>query len=586
RIHGYTAEQIVGRHFSAFYPQESNDAGWPMHELEVASRVGRFEDEGWRIRKDGSRYLANVVITALYDDEGSVAGFSKVSRDLTEQRRQEQLLRESEERFRMLVENVKDYALFMLTPEGNVASWNAGAEAIKGYRADEIIGRHFSTFYPPDAIARHWPEHELRMARTTGRFEDEGYRIRKDGSRFWANVVITALFDDKGRLRGFSKLTRDLTMRKQVEELQRTERRMNEFLAMLAHELRNPLAPIQSALDVVERKPDDKATAAWARAIIQRQADQLSRLVDDLLDVSRITRGKITLRREPVDVKATITQVVESMRPTIEERRHTVLIQAPDSPIVIEADPARVSQVLSNIFNNAIKYTSDGGRITVTASISDNFATIAIIDSGIGMSPDLVPRVFDLFVQGERGLDRREGGLGVGLTIAKRLTELQGGAMSAASPGPGLGSRFTIDLPLMRVETATVAEHSDGAGRVVADAKRVLVVDDNRDAADSLAALIDVLGHEATVFNDGRDALAAAAARLPDVVLLDIGLPGMDGFEVARRIRSSPATQGVRLIACTGYGREDDVRRIEEAGFDGYLIKPVSAAQLEKLLAD
>jgi len=491
-----------------------------------------------------------------------------------------------DEMFRLLVENVRDYAIFMLDPAGNVASWNPGAEHIKGYAREEILGKHFSIFYTPDAISRHWPQHELTVALDQGRFEDEGWRLRKDGTPFWANVVITPVYDRKRQLRGFAKITRDLTARRKAEELQRTERRMNEFLAMLAHELRNPLAPIQSALDVVERKPDDKETAAWARAIIQRQADQLSRLVDDLLDVSRITRGKITLRREPVDVKATITQVVESMRPTIEERRHTVLIQVPDTPVLVEADPARVAQVLSNIFGNAIKYTPDGGRITVTASISDNFASIAIIDSGIGMSADLVPRVFDLFVQGERGLDRREGGLGVGLTIAKRLTELQGGTMSAASPGPGLGSRFTIDLPLMHPEHVPSAPSTSTGGKTVANAKRVLIVDDNRDAADSLATLIDLLGHEATVLNDGMEALASATARPPDIVLLDIGLPGMDGFEVARRMRNIQEMQNTRLIACTGYGREDDVRRIEEAGFNGHLIKPVSAAQLEKLLAD
>ncbi len=491
----------------------------------------------------------------------------------------------NDELFRLLVENVRDYAIFMLDPRGHVATWNVGAQHIKGYLREEIVGKHFSVFYTADAIARHWPQHELTVALEQGRFEDEGWRLRKDGSAFWANVVITPVYDEKQRLRGFAKITRDLTARRKTEELQRTERRMNEFLAMLAHELRNPLAPIQSALDVVERKPDDPATAAWARGIIQRQADQLSRLVDDLLDVSRITRGKVTLRREPVDVKATINQVVEAMRPTIEERRHTIKIEVPSEPLVIEADPTRVAQVLSNIFGNAVKYTPDGGRITVRASISDAFASIAIVDSGIGMSADLVPRVFDLFVQGERGLDRREGGLGVGLTIAKRLTELQGGTLSAASPGAGLGSRFTIELPLIRLDHASRNSNESTGGVVMQNRKHVLVVDDNRDAAESLAALIELLGHQATVLHDGHDALAIAISHAPDLILLDIGLPGIDGYEVARRLRGTRETESIRLIACTGYGREDDVRRIEEAGFDGHLVKPVSAAQLEAMLA-
>jgi len=486
--------------------------------------------------------------------------------------------------FRLLVENVRDYAIFMLDPQGNVASWNPGAQHIKGYARDEIVGRHFSVFYTPDAVARHWPQHELAVALDQGRFEDEGWRVRKDGSTFWANVVITPMYDDQRRLHGFAKITRDLTARRKAEELQRTERRMNEFLAMLAHELRNPLAPIQSAIEVVERKPDDPETAAWARAVIQRQTDQLARLVDDLLDVSRITRGKIKLRREPVDVKTTINEVVQALRPVIDERRHKVSIRQSNGPIVVEADPTRVAQVLSNIIGNALKYTPDGGRIAISIALSDNFAQIAVVDNGIGMSADLVPRVFDLFVQGERGLDRREGGLGVGLTIAKRLTELQGGTLAATSPGPGLGSRFTIELPLVRTahETALPAGAIDG---VPVRSKRVLIVDDNRDAADSLAALIELLGHEATVLHDGRDAIAMVAARTPEIILLDIGLPGMDGFEVARRLHGRREMQGVRLIACTGYGREDDLRRIEEAGFDGHLVKPVSAAQLEQVLA-
>jgi PAS domain S-box-containing protein len=490
-----------------------------------------------------------------------------------------------DEMFRLLVENVRDYAIFMLDPRGHVASWNSGAQHIKGYSKEEIVGRHFSVFYTPDAVGRHWPQHELVLALQQGRFEDEGWRLRKDGSAFWANVVITPIYDYERRLRGYAKITRDLTARRKAEELQRTERRMNEFLAMLAHELRNPLAPIQSALDVVARKPNDVVTAAWARDIIQRQTEQLSRLVDDLLDVSRITRGKVSLRREPVDVQATITHVVESLRPMLQDRRHTIDIGVPQEPLFIEADEARVAQILSNIVGNAIKYTPEGGRIGITVTVADDFVSLAVTDSGIGMSADLVPRVFDLFVQGERGLDRREGGLGVGLTIAKRLTELQGGTLSAASAGPGLGSRFSIELPQMR--PARTPHPPSGVTRIDAPAtgRRVLIVDDNRDAAESLAALIELLGHEATVLYDGREALGVATARPPDVILLDIGLPGIDGFEVAQRLRDNPGRKNVRVIACTGYGREEDMRRAEDAGFDGHLVKPITAAQLEELLA-
>ena len=239
-----------------------------------------------------------------------------------------------DEMFRLLVENVRDYAIFLLDPQGHVVTWNAGAEHIKGYTKSEIIGRHFSVFYPPEANARQWPDHELRVAREQGRFEDEGWRIRKDGTVFWANVVITPIYDGRHRLCAFAKITRDLTVRRKVNELQRSERRMNEFLAMLAHELRNPLSPIQSALDVAERKPDDPATTAWAHEIIQRQTQHLSRLVDDLVDVSRITRGKVSVRAEPVELKATIALVLESLRTTISERAHTVEVTAPEHAAV------------------------------------------------------------------------------------------------------------------------------------------------------------------------------------------------------------------------------------------------------------
>ena len=495
-----------------------------------------------------------------------------------------------DEMFRLLVENVRDYAIFMLDPNGIVASWNTGAQHIKGYTREEIVGKHFSTVYTPDAIARRWPQHELAVARDQGRFEDEGWRLRKDGTTFWANVVITPVYDEKRELRGFAKITRDLTTRRKVEELQRTERQMNEFLGMLAHELRNPLAPIRNALDIAARKADDLETAAWARGIIDRQTEHLSRLVDDLLDVSRITRGQVKLRRQPTDLGATIAHVVDAFTPAAAERRHTIAVTAPSAPLTAAADPTRVAQILSNVLGNAIKYTPDGGHINVDAKAANEMASIAVTDTGIGMAADLVPRIFDLFVQGERGLDRREGGLGVGLTIARRLTEMLGGTLTASSAGPGLGSRFMIELPMFRsADDGPAAAETQIETRPEtrpARRKRVLIIEDNVDVADSLAALIGILGHDASVLRDGRDALRVAPAAPPDVVLLDIGLPGMDGFEVARRLRSFPELVATRIVACTGYGREDDVRKIREAGFERHFMKPVGAAQLETLLAD
>ena len=582
QVQGYTAEQVIGQHFSLFYAPDAVARGWPAHELKVAREKGRFEDEGWRIRRDGDRFWANVIITALFDDNGVLTGFTKITRDLTDRRRQEEMLRESEERFRMLVEGVKEYAIFMLTPEGRIASWNVGAQNIKGYAADEIIGRHFSVFYPPDAIARHWPDHELRMARMTGRFEDEGWRIRKDGSRFWANVVITALYDHKGELYGFGKLTRDLTTRRQIEDLQRNERRMQEFLAMLGHELRNPLSPLQSALDVLNLRPEDARTTEWARNVFARQVRHLSRLVDDLLDVSRITSGKVSLRFEQIDLARCVEETIDGMRPQIEARRHTLQMHMPDTPLILRGDPTRLAQIVSNLVMNAVKYTPEGGVIRVAVERDGGFAVLTVADNGVGIAPELVPRMFDLFVQGERQLDRREGGFGIGLTLVKRLAELHGGTAAGSSGGLGQGSEFQVRLPL---RPEPLAEDETSTSTATARRRfKVLVVDDNPDVAQSIAMLLDILGHHVEIAVNGVEALSRAPLTRPDLVILDIGLPGMNGYEVARAMRAHPLLRNVVLVACTGYGQDEDRRRVQEAGFDHHLIKPPQLSDLEKIL--
>ena len=485
--------------------------------------------------------------------------------------------------FRLLVDSVQDYAIFMLDPQGCVATWNAGAQKIKGYTKDEIVGRHFSVFYPVDAVNRRWPQLELALALERGHFEDEGWRVRKDGTQFWANVVIAPIRDEAKCLRGFAKITRDLTARKQVEDLQRGERQVNEFLAMLSHELRNPLAPIQSALDVLERKPDDLDVARWGRAVIGRQVQQLSRLVDDLLDVSRITRGKIELKPEPVDFRRSVEQAVEATGPITDAHRQVVELTLPDVPMPIRADPMRLEQIIANLMSNASKFTPDAGRIRVLVATIGQIASVTVADDGIGMSAALLPRIFDIFVQGERTLDRSNGGLGVGLTLSKRLAELMGGTLTATSAGPGCGSEFTLAFPLAsprRVQQRPLRE-----SEVQARHYNILVVDDNRDAAEALAVLLEILGHRPTVLHDGLEALESALRSPPDFMLLDIGLPGMDGIEVAQRLRDVPERDRIRLIACTGYGREDDARRIEAAGFDRHLVKPITVADLERILS-
>lgn len=582
RIKGYAAHEVIGRHFSIFYPPEQLERGWPEHELKVARETGRFEDEGWRLRKDGTRFWANVIITRLIDADGHFRGFSKITRDLTERRRQEEQLRMSEERFRLLMEGVKDYAIFMLDTSGHVVSWNAGARRFKGYEAHEIIGRHFSTFYPPDAQATGWPNEELRIARRDGRFQDEGWRVRKDGTRFWASVVITALHDETGTLRGFAKVTRDLTEQRRVSSLEDEGRRISTFLAMLGHELRNPLAPISNALALMAREKLESRTLRLAQETIARQLKQMVRLVDDLLDIGRITSGKIRLEAKPVDLKEVVAEAIEATAPAAEAKSQQLRVEADDTALWVTGDRARLIQVLSNLVGNAIKFTPAGGHVQVRADLDGDKAVLTVRDDGPGIASQDIGRIFNLFEQGEQDVARLQGGLGLGLSLVQQLVSLHGGDVGAYSRGvPGEGSEFVVRLPLSA--PPTIADRSQADGAQLDGRPMVLVVDDNQDSAHTMAELMEVLGCRASVRHDGPTALDAIKRLAPDLVLLDIGLPGLSGLQVAERVRAEVANPPP-LIAITGYGQERDRQLSFDAGFFAHLTKPVDADQLEDLL--
>src|SRR6266550_263950 len=504
--------------------------------------------------------------------------------DIAVRSKLEEGFKRSEEKIRLMVEGIQDYAVFMLDPEGRIATWNEGAESIKGYKADEIIGEHFSRFYPPELIDRKVPQMELEVAARVGRFEDEGWRLRKDGTAFWANVIITALHDTEGRLRGFAKVTRDMTERKRVEALERGEQEMNEFLAMLAHELRNPLAPIRNALDLMRIKSAGDSTQEWSRNVIDRQLTQLTRLVDDLLDVGRITSGKISLYKEPVEINAAVLRAVESVQPLADVRKHTLDVRLARDPLLVDGDLARLSQVVLNLLNNAIKYTPDGGRIEVQVAREADLAVVRVKDTGIGMSADLISRVFDLFVQGERALDRAEGGLGIGLTLVKRLVALHGGDVLALSEGRGRGSEFVVRLPALAQKPAKGRARHDARTPEAREPKRVLVVDDNRDSADTITALLLAWGHEARTLYDAESVISVVEEFQPDVVVLDIGLPKVNGYDVARQLRQSGNRRHIVLVAFTGYGQDDDRRQVREAGFDHHLLKPLEPEALAKII--
>jgi PAS domain S-box-containing protein len=521
-----------------------------------------------------------------------------------------------------IVESSED-AIVSKTLDGVITSWNRGAERLFEYTAEEAVGRHITLIIPAD---RQGEEvmilSRLRRGERIEHFET--IRQAKSGRLMNISLAISPVRDSTGRIIGASKVARDITIRKKAEEaLREADRRKDEFLAMLAHELRNPLAPIRNAVQVLFANTLPVADLHWARDVIDRQVYQMTRLVDDLLDVARITQGKIVLRKERLDLAAVVNVAAEGCRPLIEKKGHSLTVTLPAEPITLEADPTRIAQVLMNLLNNAAKYTEEGGRITLTASLEDdteddrvtgwqgdkvkeqppphpvtlspchpitlsspNLVGISVRDTGIGIPREMLPRVFEMFIQVEHALERTQGGLGLGLTLAKRLAEMHGGTLMAHSDGPGKGSEFILTLPVApRIEKSGEPQPA-GAIRTSSapEATRILVVDDNQDAAESLAVLLRMIGHEVHTAHDGLAAVEKAAALRPNAVLLDIGLPKLNGYEAARRIRKERGA-GVKLIALTGWGQEADRRQSREVGFDHHLTKPVEFDALQRLLA-
>jgi len=581
KLTGYTAGEIVGRHFSVLYPTDAIERRSPERELKMAQESGRLEDEGWRVCKDGSRFWASMAITALHDESGALRGFSNVTRDLTERRRQEETLRQSEERFRVLVEGLKDCAIFMLDTDGRVTSWNSGAQRMTGYQADEIEGRHFGALYPQAAIDRKLPEQELAMAREHGRFEDEGPRLRKDGTTFWANVVVSPLYNEEGVLMGYANVKRDLTDRKRAESLEQAERRTSEFLAMLAHELRNPLAPINNALHLLVFLPPADATEKWVRDVLRRQTGQITRLIDDLLDVSRITRAAIPLNRRALDACALVRAAAEGSMQWMQARGHELSIELPpNEALTVLGDEARLTQVLHKLLHNAARYTPEGGRVSIAARRENDAVVICVKDNGVGMDAGLLHSAFDLLKQGQQAAQRPQGGLGIGLTLVQRLVRLHGGTVEAHSAGPDRGSEFIVRLPA--VNEAPVSEAA-AAERPGATPRKVLVIDDNSDAANALRMLLENDGHNVRVAHDGVSGLALAREYRPEYLLLDIGLPRLNGYDIAASVRGDPELRHTTLVAITGYGQVHDRARTAAVGFDHHLTKPVEFSELREL---
>ena len=580
RLKGYRPDQIVGRHFSTFYCAEDIERGLPQRELEVAAREGRFSEEGWRLRMDGSRILASVTLTALREgSDGELAGFLKITRDLTERHARIEELRQSEERFRLMIESVTDYAIFMLDPGGHVASWNNGARRIKGYTTEEILGQHFSVFYPAEAIAADLPATLLAAAREDGRVENSGWRVRKDGTRFWGQVTITALYDEGKVLRGFAKITRDLTLNRNIDQLRKAGRKKDTFLATLAHELRNPLAPVLTGLEVILKSPEDHGRITRVAAMLRRQVDQMSRLIEDLVDISRITSGKVVLRKDMVFLAEVMGRSIEAAKPGMEQKRQRLTYRLPPGEIRIFADLHRLSQAVTNLLSNAVRYTPPEGNIALSCSVDGQMLIVAVADDGIGIAPEDQEEIFDLFEQGANG---ETDGLGIGLTLVRTIARLHGGTVLVDSRGEGQGSTFTLRLPVVAAPGGT-NPLPVGESEVRDQRKgRVVIADDNLDSAEMLSIFFNTEGMETAVAHDGFEAVEVSASFRPDLVCLDLGMPGMDGLEAARRIRSN--NPSVFLVAISGWAGEEDRNRTKAAGFDVHLAKPATPADLREIL--
>ena len=531
----------------------------------------------------------------------SIVEWIGAATDVTARKRAEDALRESEERFRLLVHGVKDCAIYMLAPDGTVSSWSAAAEQMLGYREEEIVGQHRRVFFTDEQRTAGRPQQELAEALALGRSEEEGWRVTKDGARFWANVLITPLYDDGGSLRGFANVTRDFTDRKRAENalreseerlraseaaLREADRQKDRFLAMLSHELRNPLAPIRNSLYILDHTAPGGEQAKRAQATIHRQIGHMTWLIDDLLDVTRIAHGKIQLQRERLDLNELAHRTVEDHRMVFSKSDIRLEVLPAPSEVWVDGDRVRLAQVISNLLQNAAKFTPHGGKTTVSirSDLATGRAILTVRDTGSGIEPGMLPRLFQAFAQADATLHRSKGGLGLGLALVKGLVEMHGGSVSAASAGVGKGATFTITLPL-DLAAARVVAARPGLG-VTAAPRRVLVIEDNEDAADSLREVLEIDEHVVEVAYTGREGIEKAQAFHPDVVLCDIGLPEMDGYEVARTMRADPELGTVGLIALSGYAQPEDVEMASEAGFDAHLAKPPSIDTLERVLAE
>ncbi|HZN26367.1 MAG TPA: PAS domain S-box protein [Burkholderiales bacterium] len=595
KIFGYSAREAIGRNVNMLMPEpyHSRHDSYISNYLTTghAKIIGSGREVLGR-RKDRSTFPMDLAVSEFA--LGPKRFFTGIVRDITERQRLEAELRtrlqelaDAEERTRSVVDHVVD-AIITIDARGVITTFNPAAERIFGYAREEAIGRNVKLLMPEADRSRHdgYIANYLRtgQAKIIG-IGREVTGKRKDGTTFPMELAISEFH--LGDQRFFTGIVRDITDRKHLEyelrrrlnELAEADQRKDQFISLLGHELRNPLAPVSNGLQILRRSQVQHDAIGRVVGMMERQVGHMVRLIDDLLDVSRITSGKIELRREMVELAALVQQALEAVRHEVDAKRQMLALKNPDQPLHIYADPVRVAQIVTNLVSNASKYSEPSSTIWVALEKDQANAVIRVKDQGIGIPPDKLESIFEIFVQIDPSIERRQGGLGLGLMLVRSLVQLHGGSVSAHSDGPGRGSEFTVSLPLMATQNGE--READEGAMPMEERKKVLIIDDNTDGADSLAALLKMIGHDVATLYGGESAVDEVARFGPDVILCDIGMPGMSGLDVAKQLRTVFKGKRFTLIAATGYGRPEDVANAKNAGFDAHLVKPVDLNQLE-----
>jgi PAS domain S-box-containing protein len=612
RVGGWTPGEIIGRHLSILYTPEDVASGVPEREIGQILQEGRAEREGWQVRKGGERFWGNEIATVMRDPGGQVVGLVKIIRDLSENKRIADELRDTEQRYRVMVANVREYAIFMTDPQGRIMTWNAGAERTFGYSEAEILGQEAAILFTPEDQASGAPQRELATAAGEGRASDDRWQMRRGGERFFASGVTTAMRDAGGTLRGFVKVCRDLTERRQIEvqrerlleqeqvarlEAERAMTLRDEFLAVVSHELRTPLTAILLWAKMLSSGAVEAHEQTEVFETIRRSAEAQQQLIEDLLDISRMMSGKLRLNMREADLAPVLRAAVEAVRPMAEAKGIFLALSLDERVGPVRMDPDRIQQVVWNLLNNAVKFTDRGGRVRARLERRDHNIVIEVQDTGQGISPEFLPHVFERFRQADATSTRTQGGLGLGLGISRQLVELHGGTIRAESAGLGHGTTFVVELPLVEMspelEQAGPADMKEELGGTFVPSPmlkgmRVLVVEDEANTRRAIQWLLEQCAAEVTAVASAAQAIATFREALADrpfhVVLSDVGMPIQNGYELMRELRDLERRRGITeatpAVALTAYARVEDKALAMAAGFQTHVPKPVEPATL------